>query len=81
MGAVGGTPACACLSPPLPAPPTTSRQSGRVREDTTAELLSASLVSSSGVSGAEGPVREHIRALAPGMRYAAAYGRQRAICG
>ena len=62
MVAVGGTPTAPVSPPPLPAPPPLlTSQAGY--EDTT-QILS-SLISRSGVSGAEGPVREHIRALLP----------------
>ena len=61
--AVGGTLTAPVSPPPLPAPPPLlTSQAGY--EDTT-QILS-SLISRSGVSGAEGPVREHIRALLPG---------------
>ena len=36
-----------------------------VRQDTSTTQMLSSLISRSGVSGAEGPVREHIRALLP----------------
>src|SRR5262249_44845694 len=62
MVAVGGTPTAPVSPPPLPAPPPLlTSQTGH--EDTT-QILS-SLISRSGVSGAEGPVREYIRALLP----------------
>ena len=60
--AAGGTSTTPVSPPPLPAPPPLlTSQAGY--EDTT-QMLS-SLISRSGVSGAEGPVREHIRALLP----------------
>ena len=62
MVAIRGTPTAPVSPPPLPAPPPLlASQTGH--EDTT-QLLS-NLISRSGVSGAEGPVREPIHALLP----------------
>ena len=74
--AVGGIPTAPISPPPLLAPaPLRTSQAGY--EDTI-QILS-SPISRSGVSGAEGPVREHIRALLPG--WCSRIWTPRAICG